>query len=149
MTPMDRRLVLTGLAFGALAQPAWAADLSTEASSFIASIYEIGATSWPDLSRRLAALFQEDAARDPGRVDVGWLQGKPSPPLVTGLTVHTLNLSGRSSAAVEARFLNHGEERFRRFHLVRERGRWVIDDVRMQPEGVGLFELLTGEAGRG
>ena len=137
---IGRRALLVGPA--ALAAAAFAAP-SDETGAFVERIYARGHALPEELSARLRALMAEDEARDANRLDFDWLHGGQEEPVITELAVHTLNVSGTASAAVQARFRYHGEERFRRFHLIREGGRWVVDDVRMHPEDLNLVEVLS------
>ena len=141
MKPSRRALLVAPAAFAAAA---FAAP-SDETTAFVRRLYARERALPGEMSGRLLRLFDEDARRGVHRAEFYWLHGGQSAPAVSGLRVHTLNVSGTASAAVQARFLNHGRETYRRFHLIREDGRWVIDDVWMRPEDVGLVEVLAGQ----
>lgn len=93
------------------------------------------------MSRRLRALLGQDAAQARRRLDFEWRSGGETRPEVSDLHLRLARTRGRS-AVVEASFYNHGERRFRRFFLVQEDGRWVVDDALLVPENVTLLELL-------
>jgi hypothetical protein len=69
---------------------------------------------------------------------------RPTPPELLSRRLRALVHKG-DAATVEASFYNRGERRFRRFLLVREAGRWVVDDVLLVPENGKLADFLRGK----
>jgi hypothetical protein len=99
----------------------------------------------PDLmSRRLKALVRKDEGRRERNLDFEWRSGGQEIPQITGFRARVVRAKG-DQALVEASFDNLGERRFRRFFLIREDGRWVIDDALLVPENTKLADLLRGK----
>jgi hypothetical protein len=96
------------------------------------------------LSKTLRALMRKDVARQERRLDFEWRSGGQEIPDITGFRLHLVRAKG-DAATVEASFDNRGERRFRRFFLVREAGRWVIDDALLVPENGKLQDFLKGK----
>jgi len=141
-------LLLLMLAFGAPAamaqddsEPAAKAESESGPVAFVAALYksytdiapgEDGEPGLPDMySKRLQALIDKDAAETPegevGRMD--WdaiVDGQDWQ--VTGLKIAQVYRSG-GEARVRAVFANFGEPRNIIFNLVREDGKWRIDDI--------------------
>ena len=69
--------------------------------------------------------------------------GQDSPDL-SSIHLHLEKLKG-DVAVVEASFFNRGERRFRRFFMIREGGRWLVDDVLLVPENGKLADFLVGK----
>lgn len=93
------------------------------------------------LSRRLRGLLRADAGQERRRIDFEWRSGGETRPDLADMRLRLARTRG-GSAVVEAAFFNHGERRFRRFFLILEDGRWVVDDALLVPENVTLLELL-------
>jgi len=99
----------------------------------------------PDLlSRRLRALLARDEARQERNLDFEWRSGGQDSPDITAFRLHVARIKG-DAAVVEATFYNRGERRFRRFMMVREGGRWVVDDALLVPENGKLADFLNGK----
>ncbi len=99
----------------------------------------------PDLlSRRLRLLVRRDEARRERNLDFEWRSGGQDRPDLSNIRLHLAKLKP-DAAVVEASFFNRGERRFRRFFLVREAGRWVVDDVLLVPENGKLADFLVGK----
>jgi hypothetical protein len=96
------------------------------------------------LSRRLRALVRRDEGRPERNLDFEWRSGGQEIPQITGFRARVVRVKG-DAAVVEASFDNRGERRFRRFFLVREGGRWLIDDALLVPENAKLSDLLKGK----
>ena len=96
------------------------------------------------MSKRLRALVRRDEGRPERNLDFEWRSGGQETPRITGFRAHVVRLKG-DVAVVEASFENLGERRFRRFFLVREDGRWVIDEALLVPENAKLGDLLRGK----
>jgi hypothetical protein len=98
----------------------------------------------PDLlSRRLRALLRRDNARRERNLDFEWRSGGQDNAEITNFRAHLAQMKDEA-ATVEVNFDNRGERRFRRFFLIREAGRWVIDDVLLVPENGKLADFLKG-----
>jgi hypothetical protein len=96
------------------------------------------------MSRRLKALVRKDEGRRERNLDFEWRSGGQEIPQITGFRARVVRAKG-DQALVEASFDNLGERRFRRFFLIREDGRWVIDDALLVPENTKLADLLRGK----
>ncbi len=96
------------------------------------------------LSRRLRGLVARDDARRERNLDFEWRSGGQDSPDITGFRLHLTRIKG-DAAVVEASFYNRGERRFRRFLLIREGGRWVVDDALLVPENGKLADFLLGK----
>jgi hypothetical protein len=96
------------------------------------------------LSRKLRGAFAKDAARRERNLDFEWRSGGQDSPAITAFHPRLIRAKG-DAAVVEASFYNRGERRFRRFFLVREAGRWVVDDVLLVPENGKLADFLRGK----
>jgi hypothetical protein len=96
------------------------------------------------LSRRLRTLVARDTARQERNLDFEWRSGGQDSPDITSFRLHVARVKG-DTAVVEASFFNRGERRFRRFFLVREAARWVVDDVLLVPENGKLADFLSGK----
>jgi hypothetical protein len=122
------------------AEPAAKTETESGPVAFIAALYksytdigpgEDGEPGLPGMySKRLQALIDKDAAETP-EGDVGRLDWDPVVDgqdwNVTGLTIKEVYRSG-GEARVRAVFVN-GEPRNMLFNLVREDGKWRIDDI--------------------
>ena len=95
------------------------------------------------MSKRLRALVRRDEGRSERNLDFEWRSGGQETPRLTNFHARVVRVKG-DAALVEAGFDNLGERRFRRFFLIREEGRWVIDDVMLVPENAKLSDLLKG-----
>ena len=99
----------------------------------------------PDLlSRTLRGLMRKDLERRERKLDFEWRAGGEESPALTDFKPRVTRLKG-DAAVVEASFYNHGERRFRRFFLIREAGRWVLDDALLVPENGKLQDFLKGK----
>jgi hypothetical protein len=96
------------------------------------------------LSRRLRALVRRDEGRPERNLDFEWRSGGQEIPQITSFRARVARVKG-DGAVVEASFDNHGARRFRRFFLVRDSGRWLIDDALLVPENAKLSDLLKGK----
>ena len=96
------------------------------------------------LSNKLRTAFSKDAARRERNLDFEWRSGGQESPTITDFRLHLLKPKGEAQV-VEASFFNRGERRFRRFLLIREAGRWVVDDVMLVPENGRLSNFLIGK----
>jgi hypothetical protein len=96
------------------------------------------------LSRRLRALAARDESRRDRHLDFEWRSGGQDSPDITGFRLRVARIKG-DAALVEASFYNRGERRFRRFFMVREAGRWVVDDALLVPENGKLSDFLNGK----
>jgi hypothetical protein len=96
------------------------------------------------LSQSLRTLIRKDAARRARNLDFEWRSGGQDSPQITGFRLHLVRIKG-DAATVEASFFNRGERRFRRVFLVREAGRWVVDDALLVPENGKLQDFLEGK----
>jgi hypothetical protein len=138
---MNRRFLLVVLA----AMLIGAASKSTPITT-VQSIYAAMPRPTPPdlLSRRLRALVRKDENRRERNLDFEWRSGGQETPAITGFRLQLVRSKG-DAATVEVSFYNRGERRFRRFFLVRETGRWVVDDVLLVPENGKLGDFLTGK----
>ena len=128
--------------------PAYAA-VALAKSSPIATVQAVYAAlprpTPPDLlSRRLRLLVRRDQARRERNLDFEWRSGGQDSPDLSPIHFHLAKLKG-DAAVVETSFFNRGERRFRRFFLVREAGRWVVDDALLVPENGKLADFLVGK----
>ena len=96
------------------------------------------------LSRTLRALMRKDLERRERKLDFEWRAGGEESPALTDFKPRMTRAKG-DAATVEASFYNHGERRFRRFFLIREGGRWVLDDALLVPENGKLQDFLKGK----
>jgi len=106
-------------------------------------------TPWPDraYSPRLQKLIDKDR-RDTPKGEIGRLDFDPfvngQDWKISGLQVALVSHTG-NDAVVEARFRNFNTADDLRYHLVRDGGRWLIDDVTsvMKPRWT-LSKILAG-----
>ena len=138
---MNRRIFLSAMA----APLVGAAPKSTPIAT-VQAIYAAMPRSTPAelLSRRLRALVRKDAERRERNLDFEWRSGGQETPAISGFHLSLVRIKG-DAATVEASFYNRGERRFRRFFLVREGGRWVVDDALLVPENGKLADFLRGK----
>lgn len=147
-----RRLILS-LALSLWAWPV-AAEPPSEPAEMIAKIYDAyqAAAGGPDLgqvySSRLQGLIDADKLATPegeaGRLDWDvFVDGNDW--TITGLKVTPVSEEAEH-AQVRASFKNHSEPREILFDLVREDGRWLVDDVQSVRQGGRwtMSKILTG-----
>jgi hypothetical protein len=138
---MNRRFLLL-----ALAAPLTAAGPKASPLAAVQELY----TGLPRptplglLSPRLRALFQRDEARRERNLDFEWRSGGQENPVITGYHARLIRMKG-DAAVVEVSFYNRGERRFRRFFLIRDAGRWLVDDALLVPENGKLADFLRGK----
>jgi len=137
-----RRILIFGLlAFLAAAPPQRLGPLQVVQALYAA----LGRPTPPELlSPRLRALIRRDEARRERNLDFEWRSGGQESPAIGGFHARLVRIKG-DAATVEASFDNHGERRFRRFFLVRQGGRWLIDDALLVPENGKLSDFLKGK----
>jgi hypothetical protein len=142
------RIVALLLAFVLCATPALAQDRN-DPVGLIQSIYKTYQTDDPGLphvySRRLQALVDADEKNTPegevGRLDWDvFVDGNDW--RISKLQV-TLAAQSGDRAQVRASFDNHGKPRRIVFDLVRENGRWLIDDIRSMKDAAWSKPLWT------
>lgn len=138
---MNRRIFLSALATPMIA----AAPKSTPIATVQAIYAALPRPTPPELlSRRLRALVRKDRERRERNLDFEWRSGGQDSPAISGFRLHLVLMKG-DAATVEASFYNRGERRFRRFFIVREAGRWVVDDALLVPENGKLADFLRGK----
>jgi hypothetical protein len=138
-----RRLVLV-LAFALASVSAQAAEAAKDPLAAIQAIYKSYANDTPTpsltddfYSRRMQRLLEADRKATP-KGDAGTIDWDV---FIDGndwaLSEMKITLVSRSEAKAQVRatFRNHKEPRDMLFDLVRERGRWVIDEVRAMKKG--------------
>ncbi len=136
-----RRQVLVGSAALLLAGQALAAEET--AAAFVARLYETGEAPLVVFAPALRAILAGyDSRRRAAvtRLMLYWIFGSEA---VSDLSIITLNMSGPDQGALLVRFSSQTFAVARRFELVRRGDEWLIEDVFLSPEHVGLTEQLT------
>lgn len=147
---MIRLLALLGLLL-ALAAPLAAQPAGDDPASSVRRLYvkDVVAARQKLYSRRLQALFDADARRsrgEVGRLDFDFVSNSQDPDdaLYKSAQVTVLRQQG-DAAEVSVKFQNYGKPEEIRYDLVRENGRWLIDDARLVgPNGWRLQAILKG-----
>ncbi len=139
---MNRRLLLLGLlVLCAAGPPPKPGPLQTVQAIYAA----IPRPAPPDLmSRDLRLLMRKDLLLRDRKLDFEWRSGGQEAPAITEFYPRLVRAK-ENTATVEASFFNRGERRFRRFFLIREAGRWVLDDALLVPENGKLRDILNGK----
>jgi hypothetical protein len=152
---MTRRFLLAAFLALCFAGSA-AAQTQADPVAYIRAIYQAYMTlpfdkvpaleSW-GLSPRLRALIdadQKEAQGEVGRLDFDPIINAQDWKL-SGLKVTLVSQSSDTSAIVDAAFINLGSKQRIRFTLVRENGKWVIDEIQaLQGMRWTLSKILSG-----
>ena len=154
---MSRTMVLAGLLLALLVAPASAASDPGlgQPEAFVASFYApmaddpeasedvVPADEPPVYAASLHALMKIDSARENNHLDFDWVTGGQDTPDISRLKIVQISRSD-TTASYRVTFTNYRETRERQFDLVREEGRWLIEDVLLKrPEGRWLSRILV------
>jgi hypothetical protein len=97
----------------------------------------------PVYGESLRALMEIDARRDMNYLDFDWVSGGQDLPDYRNLKISEVNRT-ETTARYRVTFQNYREARERIIDLVREDGRWLIEDVYLvKPEGRWLSRILV------
>jgi hypothetical protein len=146
-----------GLMLAVLASPAAAAPDPGlgEPEAFVASFYAptrqdleaadepVPVYEPPVYAASLRALMLVDSGRENNYLDFDWVTGGQDLPDITRLKIVQVSRT-EATASYRVTFYNYRETRERLFELVREDGRWLIEDVFLKrPEGRWLSRVLV------
>jgi hypothetical protein len=154
---LNKTLVLAGLFLALLVSPSAAAPDPGlgEPEAFVASFYApmveapvsdddlIPADEPPVYAASLRALMQVDSGRENNYLDFDWVTGGQDTPDISRLKIVQVSRT-EATASYRVTFYNYRETRERLFELVREDGRWLIEDVFLKrPENRWLSRVLV------
>jgi hypothetical protein len=84
-----------------------------------------------------------DSARENNYLDFDWVTGGQDIPDISRLKIVQTSRT-ETTASFRVTFTNYRQTRERQFDLVREDGRWLIEDVLLKrPEGRWLSRILV------
>jgi hypothetical protein len=156
-TILSKTLMLAALLMALFAAPASAAPDPGlgEPEAFVASFYApmaddpeasedvVPADEPPVYAASLHALMKIDSARENNYLDFDWVTGGQDIPAISRLKIVQTSRT-ETTASFRVTFTNYRQTRERQFDLVREDGRWLIEDVLLKrPEGRWLSRILV------
>ena len=154
---LSKTLMLAGLLMALFVAPASAASDPGlgEPEAFVASFYApaaddaetiedvVPADEPPAYAASLHALMKIDGARKNNHLDFDWVTGGQDTPDISRLKIVQTSRT-ETTASYRVTFTNYRQTRERQFDLVREEGRWLIEDVLLKrPEGRWLSRILV------